>query len=313
MKRPRPLRTARRRLSALRRRARSALLRRLFLPWRGQRAAVLRYAAVLDGQTVNLHARLPRWAGPDDGARIELLRKGVRRTAPARVYTDHDGAVAMDAAILLGQEVGGLAVDTGHWDIRLRLSEGARRKSLSLLLVDMPKPYGGPTRPMQVSGVTGARYRLGRTVTGSARLECSPPSPMAEVVRIAVSHSEVEVFFRVVGAEPRGTRVEFVASGRRLEEPVDRLDDGLFRVAAPLHRMTPRGDRPEQWDVVLRADGLPAMRLGRRLHDVRNPTRVFAVRESAVTGRDRTPLLVQPRYTPAGNFRIKCSPMTEAA
>jgi hypothetical protein len=55
------------------------------------------------------------------------------------------------------------------------------------------------------------------------------------------------------------------------------------------------------------------MRLGRRLHDVRNPKRVFAMRETAVTPVGRTPMLVLPRYTPAGNFRIQCSPMAEAA
>jgi hypothetical protein len=77
--------------------------------------------------------------------------------------------------------------------------------------------------------------------------------------------------------------------------------------------MVPRRGRPEQWDVVLCSDNLRDMRLGRRLHDVRNPKRVFAMRETAMTPVGRTPMLVLPRYTPAGNFRIQCSPMAEAA
>jgi hypothetical protein len=289
------------------------LLRRVFLPWREDRAAVLRYAAVLDGQTVNLHAGMPDWVPADEHARIELRRRGRRHTADARIYRDHDGTVVMDAAVLLGQEVGGLALRPGRWKIRLRVRKGLRRRALSLLLLDMPKPYGGPTRPMDASTVTGARYRLGRTVTGSARVTCSPAPPSAEVVRVQTSHSGVEIVFRVVGGEPEAPWAEFVASGARLEAEVGELDDGLWHVSAPLHLMVPRRGRPEQWDVVLCSDNLRDMRLGRRLHDVRNPKRVFAMRETAVTPVGRTPMLVLPRYTPAGNFRIQCSPMAEAA
>ncbi|MGV9287507.1 hypothetical protein [Streptomyces sp. NPDC003719] len=309
----RPLRAVRRRLRRAGTRVRSVLLRRVFLPWREDRAAVLRYAAVLDGQTVNLHAGMPRWVRPDENARIELRRRGSRHTADARVYTDHDGTVVMDAAVLLGQEVGGLALRSGRWKLRLRVKKGFRRRALSLLLLDMPKPYGGPTRPMDASTVTGARYRLGRTVTGSARVTFTPSPPSAEVVRVRTSHSGVEIVFRVVGSEPEAPRAEFVASGRRLEAEVGALEDGLWQVSAPLHLMVPRRDRPEQWDVVLCSDNLRAMRLGRRLHDVRNPKRVFAVRETAVTPAGRDPMLVLPRYTPAGNFRIQCSPMAQAA
>ncbi|MFJ6913381.1 hypothetical protein ACIQUX_05395 [Streptomyces sp. NPDC101133] len=310
----RPLRAIRRRLRRAGARARSVLLHRVFLPWRENRAAVLRYAAVLDGQTVNLHASMPDWVPCDEHARIEVRRGGRRYTADARVYHDHDGTVVMDAAVLLGQEVGGLALRSGRWKVRLRVKKGLRRRSLSLLLLDMPKPYGGPTRPMDASAATGTRYRLGRSVTGSVRVTCSPAPPSAEVVRVQMSHSGIDIVFRVVGGEPRAPWAEFVASGsRRLEAEVDELDDGLWHVSAPLHLMAPRRDRAEQWDVVLCSDNLRDMRLGRRLHDVRNPKRVFAMRETAVTSVGRTPMLVLPRYTPAGNFRIQCSPMAQAA
>lgn len=141
----------------------------------------------------------------------------------------------------------------------------------------------------------------------------SPSQPSAEVVRVHVAHSQVEVAFRVVGGEPEAPWAEFVASGRRLKVDVDRLDGGLWQVSVPLHLMAPRRDRAEQWDLVLCSDNLRDMRLGRRLHDVRNPGRVFAFRQTAVTPVGRHPMLVLPRYTPAGNFRIQCSPMTEAA
>ncbi|THA64883.1 hypothetical protein E6P78_18920 [Streptomyces sp. A0958] len=312
MKRRRPLRALRRRARRRTARVRSVLLRRYFLPRRQGRAAVLHYAAVLDGQTVNLHARMPHWARPDEDARIELKRRGRRLTTDAKVYTDHDGGVAMDAAILLGQDVTGLPLTPGRWKIRLRLSRGARRRALPLLLVDLPVPYGGPTRPMEASAATGDRYRLGRSVTGSAQVTFSRPQPSAEVVRVHVTHSQVDVTFRVVGGEPQAPSVEFVASGRRLEAGVERFDGGLWQVSVPLHLMAPRRDRAEQWDLALSSDNLRTMRLGRRLHDVRNPGRVFAYRQTAVTPVGLHPMLVLPRYTPAGNFRIQCSPMTEA-
>ncbi|PZT77323.1 MULTISPECIES: hypothetical protein [unclassified Streptomyces] len=308
MKRRRPMRALRRRTA----RVRSVLLRRYFLPRRQGRAAVLRYAAVLDGQTVNLHARMPHWVRPDEGARIELKRRGRRHTAAAKVYSDHDGGVAMDAAILLGQEVNGLPLTPGRWKIRLRLSRGLRRRSLPLLLVDPPVPYGGPTRPMEASAATGGRYRLGRSVTGNALVTFSRPQPSTEVVRVHVTHSQVDVTFRVVGAEPKAPSVEFAASGRRLEAVAEPSGDGLWQVTVPLDLMVPTRDRAEQWDLILISDNLRDMRLGRRLHDVRNPGRVFAYRQTAVTPMGLHPLLVLPRYTPAGNFRIQCSPMTEA-
>ncbi|MER7727677.1 hypothetical protein [Streptomyces sp. NPDC096323] len=313
MKLRRPLRALRRRMRRPITRLRSFLLRRFFLPRRKGRSAVLHYAAVLDGQTVNLHARMPGWARPDEGARIELRRRGRRLATSAKVYTDHDGGVAMDAAILLGSDVNGLPLTPGRWKIRLRLSRGLRRRALPLLLVDLPVPYGGPTRPMEASASTGARYRLGRSVTGSARVTFSPSQPSAEVVRVRATHSDVEVAFRTVGGEPEAPWVEFVASGRRLEAEVEQSDGGLWQVSVPLHLMVPRRDRAEQWDLVLCSDNLRDMRLGRRLHDVRNPGRVFAFRQTAISPVGGNPMLVLPRYTPAGNFRIQCSPMTEAA
>lgn len=229
MKLRRSLRALRRRTRRLITRVRSVLLRRLFLPRRKGRSAVLHYAAVLDGQTVNLHARMPHWVRPDDGARIELRRRGRRLATAAKVYTDHDGGVAMDAAILLGQDVNGLPLTPGRWKIRLRLSGGLRRRALSLLLVDLPVPYGGPTRPMEASASTGARYRLGRSVTGSARVTFSPAQPSAEIVRVHVTHSQVEVTFRVAGGTPEAPWAELVASGRRLRTEAGRLDGGCGR------------------------------------------------------------------------------------
>ncbi|MFC8267628.1 hypothetical protein ACFUIZ_18145 [Streptomyces cinereoruber] len=287
-------------------------MERFFLPVRRERVARLRYAAVLDGQTVNLHAELPGSATLPDRAEIVLRRGRVRHRTDARVYRHGEGPLLVDAAVLLGEELGGAPVSTGQWKVRLRLRTGRRSRHLPLLLLEPPVPYHGPTGPMQASPVTGARYRVGRSVTGNVRIVAARPRPGAEVVKIRMDHAGIEVAFRVLGVHATGHRVDFVASGRRIERPVHTGPDDLLTVTVPLAEMTPRKNRPEHWDVVLHTDEGRRMRLGRRLHDVRNPLRVFAMRSLAMTPQGRNPMIVQPRYTSAGNLRVTCTPMPEA-
>jgi hypothetical protein len=291
---------------------RTALMMRFFLPLRAERTARLRYAAVLDGQTVNLHAELPGSVTLPGDAEIELRRGRRSHRSPARVYEGREGRLLMDAAVLLGDEVGGAPVDTGRWKIRLRLGSGRRSRTLPLLLVEPPVPYDGPTMPMAASPVTGRRYRIGRTVTGNARVVTSAAKPGAEVLKIDLSHTGLTVVFRVFGAEVEEPWAEFIAAGRRIQQPVSTTGDGAWHVVVPLEQMTPRRRATEHWDVALCSRGRRPMRLGRRLHDVRNPLRVFAVHQTVVAPQGLDPLIVHPRYTPAGNFRVTCIRMPEA-
>ncbi|MEU6882278.1 hypothetical protein [Streptomyces sp. NPDC046712] len=291
---------------------RSRLMLHVFLPLRAQRTARLHYAAVLDGQTVNFHAELPRSAGLPDRADIVLRRGRVRHRTEARVYRGSADTVLMDAAVLLGAELGGAPVADGRWKVRLRLRQGRRSRTLPLLLVEPPVPYDGPTKPMQASPVTGARYRVGRSVTGNVRIVAAAARPGAEVVKVHIAHSGIEVDFRLLGTEVTDPWAEFTASGRRLRQDVRPAGPDTWRVTVPLDEMTPRKARPEHWDVAVCSQTTRRMRLGRRLHDVRNPLRVFAMRSIAVTPRGQAPMIVQPRYTPAGNLRVTCTRMPEA-
>ncbi|MET8950344.1 hypothetical protein ACWEO4_23255 [Streptomyces sp. NPDC004393] len=304
----RPRRRLRARAAALR----TWLMLRLFVPLRRGRTAHLRYAAILDGQTVNLHAQLPPSAGLPDRAEI-VVRRGRRRyPCAARVHEGPSGEALVDAAILLGAEVGGVPVGTGRWRLRLKLSSGRRSRTLSLLLLEPPVPYEGPTKPMEASPVTGERHRLGRSVRGSARVVSTAARAAMEVTKVQLTHAGVTVDFRVFGTSMDGPWAEFVASGRRIEHAVEALGPDRFRVGVPLGQMTPRGTRPEHWDIVLRDATGRSLRLGRRLHDVRNPLRVFAMRGLAITPQGHPPMIVQPRYTPAGNLRVTCTRMPEA-
>ncbi|MEU9289203.1 hypothetical protein AB0D57_32180 [Streptomyces sp. NPDC048275] len=302
----------RRRLRARAVALRTWLMSRLFVPLRKKRKAHLRYAAILDGQTVNLHAVLPPSAGLPDRAEIVLRRGRRRHHSEARVYEGPAGEILADAAVLLGAELGGAPVEAGRWKLRLRVHSGRRSRSLALLLLKPPVPYEGPTKPMAASPVSGARHRLGQSVTGNARVVSAAARPAVEVTKVHMTHAGITVDFRVLGTRVDEPWVEFVASKHRIEQTVGVIEPGGFRVDVPLDAMAPRRGRPQHWDVVLRDGSGQSMRLGRRLHDVRNPLRVFAMPSMAITPQGHPPLIVHPRYTPAGNLRVTCTRMPEA-
>lgn len=287
------------------------MLLRVFLP-RRTHVGRLRYAAVLDGQTVNLHAELPDSLPLPEHAEIELGRGRERHTSPARVYEDTRGRLLCDAAVLLGTQLGGLPVRDGEWKVRLRLRTGRRTRKLSLLLVELPEPYAGPTMPHTVSPITGQRHRLTRSVTGSLRIVTTTPRPLAEVVRVDLSHTALHVDFRLVGAAKDDPEVEFAATGRRLTRPVEPLTEETWRVRVPLEEMGPDRKDVLHWDVTARFASGSALRVGRRVHDVRNPQRVFGIASLTVAPPGAAPMIVHPRYTPAGNFRVTCSRMPES-
>jgi len=144
----------------------------------------------------------------------------------------------------MGAEVGGVPVDAGKWKLRLCMHAGRRSRSMALLLMEPPVPYEGPTKPMTTSRITGARYRVGRTVTGAARIVSSDPVPAVEVSKVHMSHAGITVDFRVLGTEVDRPWVEFVAAGRQIRHPVEALGPGVFRTEVPLEQMTPRSTRP---------------------------------------------------------------------
>ncbi|MEU6244543.1 hypothetical protein [Streptomyces sp. NPDC047024] len=285
---------------------------RLFVPSRSRRSAVLRYAGILDGQTVNLHAQLPRSRRLPDHAEVVLRRGRQRHPVEARLHQGPQGETLVDVAALLGAELGGVPVATGSWRLKLRVRTGRRTRTLSFLLLEPPVPYAGPTKPMTASPVTGDRHRLGRSFRGSVRVISRAARPGAEVAKVHLEHSGLTVDFRVLGVRAEDPWAEFEATGRKVEQPLTALGPDLFRLVVPLGDMPPRGKRPEHWDVRLRDRAGRSLRLGRRLHDVRNPLRVFAMRRLAVTPPGHTTMIVQPRYTPAGNFRVTCTRMPEA-
>ncbi|MFE5938929.1 hypothetical protein ACFQ69_26655 [Streptomyces sp. NPDC056470] len=310
----------RRRLGRLRRavialvvRWRAWWMQHAFLPLRGRGAARLRYAAVLDGQTLNLHAELPRAVRGAEHAEIVVSGRRRRHVTEARVYEDGQGRTLVDAAVLLGAGVGGAGLTPGRWRLRLRVESGRRSRRIPLLLLEAPHSYEGTTRPMEASPLTGDRYRIGWTATGSARIRCTPARPSVEVVDVHIEHARIDVDIRLLGmADARGWS-EFVASGRRVRSDLADVEPGVWRVEVPLTDMVPRSDRREHWDVVLCGGSRRPLRFARRLHDLSDPQRVFTMRKIVVAPRRDQLMMIEPRYTPAGNLRFTCSRVSTAA
>lgn len=286
---------------------RASLMNGFFLPRRLGRTALLRYAAVLDGQTVNLHAELPAFVTQAETAEI-VMRRGLRRhRRPARVYPDPEGPWLMDAAVLLGAEAGGVPVGRGRWKLSLDVRSGRRRTRLPLTLAEPTAPRKGVTGPMARSPLTAHRYRLGRTVRGDARVVCSKARPVAEVAAVHIQHARIDVDLRVLGVRATAPWAEVVAAGRRLRCSLAETQPGIWRLEVPLAQMLPEGGRPEHWDVLVHPDRGAPLRLARRLHDVQAPGRVFTMRKILVSPHRGVLMRIEPRYTPAGNFRFTCS------
>ncbi|MBT2471962.1 hypothetical protein J7E97_29910 [Streptomyces sp. ISL-66] len=280
----------------------------VLVPRRAKRSALLLYAAVLDGQTVNLHAELPVTAGIPDSAEIVLGSGRNRYAVPARIRTDRDGRVLVDAAVLLGAEMGGAPVTPGRWKLRLRTRAGRSSRNLPLMLSGPPSVYeGGATGPMAFSPVTGRRHRIVRSATGEARIICSAPKPGVEVVHLHIGHSGIQVDFRVLGIKAEDAWCEFAASGRRITAWPAETEPGVWRVGVPLSEMTPAGHRNEHWDMLFCSEGRRSVRVARKLHDVRDPQRVFAARRIVVAPGPENLIMVESRYTAAGNLRFTCS------
>ncbi|MFD8915324.1 hypothetical protein [Streptomyces sp. NPDC059575] len=271
------------------------------------RTALLRYAAVLDGQTVNLHAELPASVTEVSEAEIVLRRRRRSHRLPVRVYAGEEGRLLMDAAVLLGSEVSGVPVTPGRWKLRLRLRSGRRSRTLPFLLAEPTTPRTGVTGPMTRSPLTAHRYRLGRTVRGDARVVCVEPRAAAEVADVHIQHARIDVDLRVFGIPMKEPWAEVLAAGRSVRCPLEEVQPGIWRLAVPLAEMLPAGARPEHWDVVVHPGAHAPLRLARRLHDVQAPGRVFTMRKILVSPRRGTLMRIEPRYTPAGNLRFTCS------
>jgi hypothetical protein len=307
------LRPVRRRLGPALHRVRTAPA---LLPWPSamDRAARATYMAVSDGRALNLCVPLPEQAGE---YHVEFIpRRAVRRVlagpkettrrAAARLGHDARGRPCAEATVVLGAS--GLGLSAGRW--RLWLAVGGPAAAPRRIPIRAPLPAGrsGPTVAVPPCPDTGTRYIPSVSPLGYCGLTVRTGRPVAEVSRLTLNHAGAEIAGRLVGAgSAEHARFEFVAriGGAVWPAPVE-IVDGAFQVAVPLAKLAGPAGTERIWDVWVRVPGARRLRVGRFLHDVRSPSRVFRVPVRVVAPEPGVLISLRPHYTAAGGLRLAC-------
>ncbi|MBH1937952.1 hypothetical protein I5Q34_27405 [Streptomyces sp. AV19] len=281
-------------------------------------AARVRYAAVLDGHTLNLHAELPADTPVDTPARVVLTRGATELRAEARAHRDDAGRPCVSATLLLGDEISGLPLGTGRWTLALELDASPAAVRLRLLGDGAPG-LSGPTRARAACPYTGQRHHLGLAISGRLRLTVAPAPSRAEVLRIERSFTGAGLLFAIHGPAAAGTRgslpvVEMVEPRhrrvlRRTAEPLPG-DDDAWRVTVPLAEMVDASSQVWKFRLPGQAGRGKPLDLGRRDHDLRAPRKVLTPAAFTVRAADGAFVQVRPQYTRRGALQLVCTPRT---
>ncbi|MQY09325.1 serine/threonine-protein kinase [Actinomadura macrotermitis] len=267
-------------------------------------AVAAEYFAVLDGSTLNLHAVLP--AGVDGPAEVVFARHGRELRAPAEPAPG--GRVT--AVTVLGAAQGGVPLTPGGWRVGLAVRTARGERAVGLL-ARAGDDLDGPTAADPPCPRSGARYTPGSSATGHCLLRVTVPEPSAEVVRFERTLARIEIGVRLVAVDAGRLAVRFQARGNGPAHTVaaDRDGDG-FRVRVPLAAMARDGRGGERvWDVFAEPPGHRPLRLGRHLHDVRDPRRVLRIPQGTVATGPAALLRVRPYYTGNGDLALGCAPV----
>lgn len=251
--------------------------------------AQVRYFAALDAHTLNLCVQL---AEPCTGAEVVFMRQGREVRAPATVDGRRVTAVAS-----LGE------LTEGDWQVALEVADGRRIR----LTGDGRRAEDGPTVTSSPDPRTGRTVEAVMTVGGRCTVNVSQALPSAEVDEIRITAQAVRVRGRFVGC---GVVAEatfrFKARGGASCQARAQVDEAGFHVLVPVAEMV-TGDDGDIWDVAAVLDGHRSLRVGRFLHDVRAPRKVFRVPTRPVTTRPGVLARVRPYYTPAGSLAVECA------
>ncbi|MET8151565.1 hypothetical protein ACIBSW_24545 [Actinoplanes sp. NPDC049668] len=274
-------------------------------------AATARFAAVLDGRTLNVEFPVPGRAADVRSAELRVVRGRTVRCVPVRVRRDSDDSCSLSATVLLTDGPGGLDLRPGSpWLLEAVVHSSAGTTSYAVLAGEPGTTAAGPTLAAPPDAVTGRRYQVGGTRSGRLCLAVNGPAPTAEVAAIDVGWLGARVRVRLLGCEGPVTAVEFVArtgEGRVHAAAVATGDGAQWDV--PAHELALMGGAKETFfDVYLRA-GTRRLRPGRYLHDVVNPKPVLVPPAGIVWVAPGLSVSVRPYYTPAGNLTVACRPI----
>lgn len=280
-------------------------------PFTGLPPVACDFFAVPDGRTLQVHAVLPDLpVGPEHRAELLFASQRGATTHPATIRRDAAGGLAVEAMAPLGHDPGELPLTSGTWTVAVRISApGGPERRFALRIAEPVEPTG-PTVATPPHPVSGHHYRPARSARGTAQLTVTGPPARAEVTRLATDHTGARIRARLVGVGSTGEHPTVVFSPRRggadVVLPVHPVN-GEFELLVPLTRLATGGPGEEIiWEVWVRPSTTRMIRVGRYLHDLRNPQPILsASREILPLGDDQF-AGYRPYYTAAGNLAVAC-------
>lgn len=271
-----------------------------------------RFAAVLDGRTLNLDVPVPAVAASAVvRAELRLVRGRVRHSVPARVRSAPDGSAALEGTALLTEHRHGLGLLPGApWLVEAVLHTAGGVVSYDVLHGPGGEPAESPTVATLADPASGRRHELRTMRNGRLGVAVLAPAPTAEVTTVDVGWLGARIGVRLVGCSEPVTRLELTArSGAgRLTTPVVAAA-GTLAGDLPLLEMAVLGGVAETFFDVHARTPDRRLRVGRFLHDVANPKQVLVPAAGIVWAAPGLSVGLRPYYTPAGSLTLACRPI----
>jgi hypothetical protein len=274
-----------------------------------QHVAQVRYAAVLDGHTLNLDIEVPA-AGPQPPSGVTLvLTAGQRRlSVPARIRSVTDGVARVSATVVLGER--GLPVhEKPRWLIDCVLRDQAGASQTYALCGAPPPPWpDGPTVPAPRCSRSGMLFRPETGPGGRTTLVVHQPKHSVQIVALRVGWVQADLTLRTVGftcTEAPELRLT-CRTDRRSVTVRASVDGDRLRCALPVGSMTSEAGVDESiWDVHLLVQN-KRMAVGSTLHDLEHPKGVIRLQDAIVSAEPGVAVRVRPYVTPTGRLAVAC-------
>ncbi|MFB9851630.1 hypothetical protein ACFFMR_14695 [Micromonospora andamanensis] len=272
------------------------------------------YFSVLDGRTLHVHALLPTSAVAVEQATLLFIQNSKVVVCPASAETIGD-RISVTARAAFGTGPDEISLGKGIWSVVVAVPEATGERRFALQTTE-PADHDGPTVQNPPHPVSGWRFEPGCGTQGLAHLTVKAAKARAEVLRLATGPTEARISGRLVGVgslqdpmivfTPRG-------DGADVMVPIAPVN-GQFEFTVPVAELAVGPPGAEViWEAWVRTSPTRMVRLGRFLHDLRDPRTVLRVSRTTVTIEDRRFVGYRPYYTKAGNLAVACLHFTGAS
>lgn len=282
----------------------------------GDAVAEAGLAAVLDGRTLNVDIRVSRFRHDDvRSAELRVVRGSDVRLVPARLRPESDGSLSVEAAVLLDDSPGGLALRPGtQWLLEVVLRSEAHGEQI-LKVLGGPQKVGtrGLTVPSPPHPETGLQYHVRVVLTGRVAVTVRAPEPTAELDRLDLDWLRAALEIRMVGrplAMPATIEIVKANGTSPISVPVQPAGPDRVRCDLPLAKLAAvsKGTRAPSFHVFLRSGGR-RFRVGRTLHDLRNPKNILKPTPTVVSAAPGQSVRMVVRFTATGALTFTCRPL----